>query len=88
MLRQLDVVPGVIGEPDDPRMILRFAAYVPQLELLEPEHVPALPSGEPVRRRAAEPAKPEDDVFVILLHAWLPVGAVSSAADSPSFSPT
>jgi hypothetical protein len=86
MLGHLHVVGGVVGQPDDPRMILRLAAHVPQLELLYPEHLPALAPREPVGRRAPEPAEAENDVLEVQLHDGL--GRVSSAPVSPSFSPT
>ena len=48
-------------------MVLRFAAHVPQLELLEAKHVGRPRArGEPVGRRAAEPAETEDDVLVVV----------------------
>ena len=41
VLGQLDVGRRVIGEPDDARVVLRLAAHVSQLELLDAEHVGA-----------------------------------------------
>ena len=63
--RQLHVARRVIGEPNDPRMILRFAAPVSHLELFDAEDVFSDPAREPVGRRTAESAEPEDDVIVL-----------------------
>jgi len=41
LLRQLDVLRRVVREPDDARMVLRSAARVADLELLQSEHVSA-----------------------------------------------
>ena len=65
VLGQLDVARRVIGEPDDARVVLRLAAHVAQLELLEPQHAGAGPAREPVGRGAAPAAEPEDDVLVV-----------------------
>ena len=69
-------------------MVLRLAAHVPQLELLQAEHVGAGPAREPVGGGAAEAAEAEDDVLVVVLHAaWL-ARSDSSSGVSPSRSPT
>ena len=67
-LGQLDIAGGVVGEPDDPRVVLRLAPDVAQLELLQPEHFRARSPREPVGGRAAEAAEAQDDVFEVGLH--------------------
>jgi CBS domain-containing protein len=68
VLGQLDVLRRVIGEPDDPRVVLRLAPHVPELELLEPQDLGAGAAGEPVGRGAAPAAQAKDDVLVVTLH--------------------
>ena len=65
VLGELDVAGRVVRQPDDARVVLRLAAHVPQLELLESEHVGARPAREPVGRGAAPAAEAEDDVLVV-----------------------
>ena len=67
-LRQPHVRRVVVGEADDPRVVLRGAAVVPELEALEPDHARAA-AREPVRRRAADATEPEhDDIRLVLRH--------------------
>ena len=67
-LGQLHVVRRVVGEADDPRVILRLAPHVAQLELLEPEDFGPRPARQPVGRRAAEAAETEDYVLEVEFH--------------------
>jgi hypothetical protein len=50
----------VIGEADDPTVILRADTDVPELELLDSEDVGAETPGCPVGGGAADPTKSED----------------------------
>ena len=56
---QLDVAGRVIRAADDAGVVVRGAAHVAELELLEPDHVDTT-AGQPVRRRRAEPAETDD----------------------------
>ena len=62
---ELDIRRGVIREPDDARMVLRLPPNMPQLELLQPQHLGAGALGQPVRRRAAEASKAENDILEV-----------------------
>jgi hypothetical protein len=70
----LDLVPGlvgrggqgrvlllVLGEADDPRVVLGRAAVVPELELLDPEDPRPELGGQPVERRRAQAPEADDD---------------------------
>ena len=58
----------MVGEADDARVILRLAAVVPELELLEADH-PGAAAGEPVGSGAADATEPEhDDVRLVHAH--------------------
>jgi hypothetical protein len=59
----------VIGKPDDSGVILRLSTHMPQLELLDAQHLRAGTPGEPVGRGAAESAKAQHDVL-ILMFRW------------------
>src|SRR5207249_5112022 len=59
---QLDVAWGMVGKPDDSRVILRFPPHVAQLELLQAEHLASGPTCQPVGCRAPEAAETEHDV--------------------------
>ena len=48
-------------------MIVRLAARVAELELLDAEHARAA-LGQPVGRAAADPAQAEDDRIVLAVH--------------------
>jgi threonine/homoserine/homoserine lactone efflux protein len=67
-LREPNVVGPVVGEPQDPRMVLRGAAVVAELELLEAQDTVPEPGREPVRRRAADAAQPHDDRVPLRSH--------------------
>jgi hypothetical protein len=55
----------VLGQTDDPGVVLRRAALVTQSELLDAEHgSPDLPR-EPVERGRAQAAAPDDYYFVV-----------------------
>src|SRR5262249_39088147 len=51
------------------RVVLRLAAHVPQLELLEAEHVGPGSAGEPVGRGAPPATQTQHDVLVVGAHA-------------------
>ena len=55
---QLDVPGRVIRAADDPRVVVRRPAHMPELELLEPDDVDT-PAREPVGRRRAETTEPD-----------------------------
>ena len=46
--REPDVVGSVVGQPDDPAVVLAGAVRVAELELLEAEHSVAQPAAQPV----------------------------------------
>ena len=53
-------------------MVLRLAAHVADLELLDAEHLRAGFARQPVRGAASESAESEHDVFVVALHRLVP----------------
>ena len=59
-LGQFDVGGGVIGQPDDPAVILGSSAGMTELELLDTEDVVAESTGGPVGGGAADSSQPED----------------------------
>ena len=59
----------MLGEPDDAGVVLRCAAVVPEPELLQAEHARTQLPGEPVEGRRTEPPTPDDDHFVVFIHA-------------------
>ena len=61
----------VIAQPDDPGVVLRRAALVPELEPLQPEHAGAGALRRPVRRAGTDAAQADDrDVeLAALAHA-------------------
>ena len=60
-LREADVVRSVVGQADDPAVVLARPVDVAELELLEAEDPIAEPAAEPVGGSAADPAEPDDD---------------------------
>jgi len=58
---EADVVGPVVGQPDDPAVILRSAVDVAQLELLEPQDPVTQPPAQPVDGAGADPAQADDD---------------------------
>ena len=59
-LGQLDISLVVIRQPDDPAVVLRGPAGVPERELLDPDHFGSQASGEPVGSGAADPTQPQN----------------------------
>ena len=59
--REAGVLGLVLGEPDDPRVVLGGAAVVTELEPLQTEHAAAVLTGEAVERGGAQSAAPDDD---------------------------
>lgn len=50
---------------NDPGVIVRAALLVPELELLDTQHVPAETPSEPVERTTADTTQPDDDRLVV-----------------------
>ena len=63
--RQPHVAGRVVRPPDDPRMVVRRPAHVAELELLEADHRRRQPR-QPVGRRRAEAAEPDDGVLELI----------------------
>jgi hypothetical protein len=55
----------VLGQADDPGVVLRGAARVAELELLDPEDRFSQLAREPVERGRAQAAAPDDYYFVV-----------------------
>ena len=60
-LREPDVVGPVVGQADDPAVVLGRAVVVAELELLEAEDAVTQPAAQPVRGPRSDPAEPDDD---------------------------
>ena len=60
-LGQSNVLGSVVGQADDPAVVLAGAVGVAELELLEPEDAVAEPPAQPVGGPAADPAQPDHD---------------------------
>ena len=67
-LGQPDVARRVVRQADDARMVLRTAAGVAHLELLQPQHVRAQPPRRPVKRGTAQATETEYYGVVLLFH--------------------
>src|SRR5690606_32249842 len=65
-LREADVVGAMLGVADDARVILRAAAVVHQLELLDPQHLAAQPARQPEEGARTDAAETENDGFVVV----------------------
>ena len=67
-LGQRRVTLGVVGEPDDPRVILGGAQLVAEVVLLQADHPVADGAAQPVRRGRAQPAGPDHRDAIPIAH--------------------
>jgi hypothetical protein len=59
----------MVGQPYDPRVILRLPPDVPQLELLQPQHLGPGAPREPVGGSTAKATKAHDEILEVELHS-------------------